>query len=143
MICPELRKHDICLMDVPLSKNKFTKIQLQRINAVREYFNVQYISEICEINGTHLAKGILYDYKAEQSYFRRNKAPKQKKPNNRSWKLWRELLKYLVNNDLSLKRPLGDWTKDHSKHGFWKSYLFNNQIYEYDIIEDEQQWRVY
>ena len=84
MIRPELRKHDICLMDVALSKNKFTKIQLQRINAVREYFNVQYISEICEINGTHLAKGILYDYKAEQTYFWRNKAPKQKKPNSRS-----------------------------------------------------------
>ena len=93
-------------MDVVLSKNKFTKIQLQRINAVREYFIVQYISEICEINGTHLAKGILYDYKAERIYFWRNKAPKQKKPNRRSWELWHKLLNYLLNNDLTLKQPL-------------------------------------
>ena len=85
----------------------------------------------------------LYEYKADQIYFRRNKAPKQNRPNSRSWTLWRNLLDSLLNDNLSLKKPLGSWTKHHSTHGFWKSYIINNFVYEYTIIDNKQHWREY
>ena len=72
MIRPKLRINDVCLMDVAFSKN-FTKIQLERINAVREHFNLQYLSEICNVDGTQLATGIMYDFKVDRIYFRRHK----------------------------------------------------------------------
>ena len=105
MIRPPLRKHDICIMDEAL-KYDYTKSELEKINAVREYFNVQYISEISEPNGVTLAKGFLYGNKGDDWYRRRSPGPKQAKPNDESWRLWRKLLNHFLNRGLSLRTNL-------------------------------------
>ena len=56
MIRSPLRTNDIAIMDVAIGM-QFTPNQLKRINAVREYFDVLYLSEICEPNGTKIARG--------------------------------------------------------------------------------------
>ena len=145
MIRPKLRENDKCLMDIALEMDspQFTKIQLEQINAVREYFDIQYISEICEPNGTKLAKGIYYHYSAEKWYHNRFPGPKQNKPNNRSWELWRRLLNHFINEKtLMLKQPLGQWTSDHSKRGIWKAYRVNDLIYEYIKTETSKTWSI-
>ena len=53
---PPLRKYDICIMDEAL-RYYSTKSDLEKINSVREYFNVHFISEMSEPNGIKLAKG--------------------------------------------------------------------------------------
>ena len=142
MIRPKLQRNDKCIMDHALSYTS-RKAQLERINAVREYLNIRYLSEICNPDGSQLASGILYGNKEDKQYFRRQKGPKQNKPNSRSWTIWRKFLDTLLCTNLSLRQSLGPWTKHHSTHGHWKSYILDSMVYEYDIINDTKQWRVY
>ena len=67
MLRPPLRKHDIYIMDEAL-KYYSTKSDLEKINAVREYFNVYFLSEMSEPNGIKLAKGFLYGNKGDNRY---------------------------------------------------------------------------
>ena len=60
-------------MDLALSYTD-RKAQLERINAVREFLNIQYLCEIRNPNGSQLASGILYGNQADKQYFRRQKA---------------------------------------------------------------------
>lgn len=106
MIRPKLRQHDKCIMDFALSYTA-RKAQLERINAIREYLNIQYLSEICNPDGSQLATGILYGNQAEKQYFRRQKGPKQNKPNTRSWTIWSKFLDTLLCSNLTLRQPLG------------------------------------
>ena len=55
-IRPKLRSNDIEIMDVALTLD-LTKNQIQRVNAVREYYNVMWLSEICNAEGTSFRKG--------------------------------------------------------------------------------------
>lgn len=64
MLRPTLRKHDNCMMDEAL-KYYSTKYDLEKINAVCEYFNVHFLSEISEPNGIKLPKGFLYGNKGD------------------------------------------------------------------------------
>lgn len=91
MIRPKLRKNDICIMDEAI-KLFSTKSELEKVNAVREFLNVHFLSEMSEPNGTTLAKGFLFGNSGDHWYRRRISGPKQTKPNNESWKLWRELV---------------------------------------------------
>ena len=46
--------------------------------------------------------------------------------------------------DIVLKHKLGKWTKDHSKHGRWPIYAYENKVYEFRINEmNEEKWTVY
>ena len=72
-------------MDVAIGM-QFTSNQLKRINAVREYFDVLYLSEICEPNGTKLAHGFSYGNARDEWYTRFQPGPKQTKANFYSWK---------------------------------------------------------
>ena len=43
-----------------------------------------------------------------------------------------------------LKQRLGKWTKDHSKHGRWPIYTYEDKVFEFCINEmDEKKWTVY
>ena len=58
MIRPPLRKNDVCLMDVA-REMKINPTQLERLNCVCKWFNVQYLSELCNKEGTMIRHGIL------------------------------------------------------------------------------------
>ena len=53
-----LRVNDCSVMDMAISINTLTGTQLKRVNVVREWFNVTYVSEISTINGRSLIPGI-------------------------------------------------------------------------------------
>ena len=84
-IRPKLRVNDVCIMDLAISMN-LTDNQRNRINAVREWYNVMYLSEITNERGTAIMDGILTGSKQLTKYRRRSDGPKQKKPNNYSFK---------------------------------------------------------
>ena len=90
--------------------------------------------------------GILNGSHFQQRYVRNFDGPKQKRPNNRSWLFWKNLLNTFIRNgtDLMLKQRLGKWTKDHSKNGCWPMYTYEDKVFEFHINEiDEKKWTVY
>ena len=58
MIQPPIQKNDMCLMDVA-REMEITPIQLERVNCVCKWFNVQYLSELCNKEGSMIQYGIL------------------------------------------------------------------------------------
>ena len=86
---PKLRINDICIMDVAI-KMCFTKNQLERLNAVREWYNVMWISELCTQDGLSLRQGVKFGYENKGTYTRRSSGPKQNRPNTYSWKFLAE-----------------------------------------------------
>ena len=125
------------------NQNVLYKIRVGKINAVREYLNIIFLSEISEPNGTTIAKGILYGNSGDNWYRRRTAGPKQSKPNSTSWNCWRRLIATFLGSGLSLRQPLGLWTKHHSTHGFWKAYLSSEFVYEIFTVDSRDSWRVH
>ena len=125
---------------------EFTPNQLERVNCVRLWFNVQYLSELSNEDGTAIRYGIKNGSHFPRCYVRKSDGPNQKRPNKRSWLFWKKLINTFTKTDKStvLKHKLGKWTKDHSKHGRWPIYEYENKVYEYCITEmNEEKWIVY
>ena len=108
--------------------------QLQRVNAVREYFNVFYLSEISTPDGKALIPGIDSGTSIHQRYQPTKRAPKQARPGRRSFDLWKQVLsKFTRNTSMLLDIPLGAWTEDHSTHGIWTFYESDDKVFEYVV----------
>ena len=51
----KLRVNDIAIMELLLTHDHaFTELQMRQINSYRLYLGVMYLSEICNVNGTHV-----------------------------------------------------------------------------------------
>jgi hypothetical protein len=61
---------------------EFTKNQQERINCVRMYLGVMYLSEICNMSGSELQTGIENNTHDKNVYIVTLQQPKQKKPNS-------------------------------------------------------------
>ena len=153
-IQPMLRLNDRSIMDMAISINTMTGTQLKRVNAVREYLNVTYLSEISTPNGRSLILGIDSGTSIHRRYIPTKRAPKQARPGRRSFDLWKQvLLQFTRNESMMLKTPLGAWTKDHSTNGIWTFYEMEEKVYEYvtpagpdtatNNIDDRKYWNVY
>jgi hypothetical protein len=130
---------------------KLADIQLEIINFVRMYIGVMYLSKICTISGKYIRKGIYNNtHKIEECKITMSK-PKQNRPNNCSWRLWRRVLKtFTINtitgNSRKLTTSLASWTENHSKSGQWESYQSKDKkIYKYKKGSEEkpQYWEQY
>jgi hypothetical protein len=147
-IRPKLRANDECIME-RVVEMEFTQNQRERINCVRMYLGVMYLSEICNIPGDALQKGIDNDTHEKTVYNITIQRPKQNKPNSYSWKFWKEAIQSFTTNGTKLNKVLGSWTEHHSKSGVWESYQANdNKVYDLrDNKEDDdntyQYWDVY
>lgn len=51
MIQPPLQQNDTCLMNVAIEMD-LTDNQLRQLNCVRKWFNVKYLSKLCNDEGT-------------------------------------------------------------------------------------------
>ena len=128
-------------MDVAISM-QFTSNQLKRINVVREYFDVLYLSEICDSNGIKLARGFYYGNANDKWYTRFQPGPKLTNPNSYSWKFWRIVLnKVLKPSSFNLKKPLREWKSNHSTHGYWKAHLSDQLVYKHQ--SSSHSWNIY
>ena len=64
---------------------EITPSQLKGLNCVCMWFNVQYLSELCNKEGTMIRHGILNGSHFLQRYVRNLDGPKQILPNDSSW----------------------------------------------------------
>ena len=129
-----LRVNDCSVMDMAISINTLTGTQLKRVNVVREWFNVTYVSEISTINGRSLIPGIDTGISIHQRYHPTKRALKQSRPGRRSFDLWQKVLsKFTRNQGMILATPLGEWTKDHSTYGIWTFYESDDKVFEYVV----------
>ena len=135
-----LRKNDVCLMNVA-REMELTPTQLERVNCVQMWFNVQYLSELCEEDGKAIRHGIIDGSHFQRLYVQKSDGPNQKRPNNRSWLFWIKLINMFIKpgTDIVPKHRLGKWTKDHSKHGRWPIYAHENKVYEFRINEMNEE----
>ncbi|OEU11291.1 hypothetical protein FRACYDRAFT_246405 [Fragilariopsis cylindrus CCMP1102] len=151
MIRQPIRVHDQCIMDTAIDIREelnLTDIQLERINCVRMYLGVMFLSEISTIAGTALQPGITTGNNNELTYNTSLTKPNQKKPNNQSWALWTKVISRYTSNGSTLNQPLGQWTQAHHTSGRWESYVSNidtNTVYRHQQVleENHQYWEVY
>ena len=94
-IRPKLRVNDVCIMDLAIRMD-FTDNQRNRINAVREWYNVMYLSEITNKSGKTIMDGVLFVLNTLQKYRRCSDGPIQKKPNSYSFKFWQKTATTIV-----------------------------------------------
>ena len=92
MIHLALRENNMCLMGMTRELD-LTDNQLKRLNCVCLWYNVTYLSKICDKEGKNIRLGIEDGIHDPKKYVRCNKGPQKKKPNRYSWKLWNRLLK--------------------------------------------------
>jgi hypothetical protein len=74
---------------------ELTQNQQERINCVRMYLGVMYLSEICNMSGSELQTGIENNTHDKNVYNVTLQRPKQKKPNSYSWKFWKNQFNHL------------------------------------------------
>jgi hypothetical protein len=142
----KLRTNDKSIME-RVAEMEFTTNQRERINCVRMYLGVMYLSEICNEDGKSLQKGIEDNKHNKTTYTVSLTRPKQQKPNSYSWKFWKKAIRSFTTDDKKLELELGPWTNQHSKSGKWESYQSNidNNIYHHcnNKEDNHQDWEVY
>ncbi|OEU15138.1 hypothetical protein FRACYDRAFT_239817 [Fragilariopsis cylindrus CCMP1102] len=144
-IRPKLRIEDACIMERAIDMS-FTTNQMERINCVRMYLGVMYMSEICNEEGTAIREGYKDGTYDQETYRVTLTRPKQNKPNKASWKLWSKVLQsWTENNNNLLTTTLGKWTNNHSASGRWNAYKYEDKAYKYRKIEEDnhEYWEVY
>ena len=83
------------------------------------------------MDGKELLPGIDNGTSTLVRYYATKRAPKQTRPNRKSFRLWKRVLAHLTEpNSNRLKSPLGDWTPHHSTSGIWISYESQDKVYE-------------
>jgi hypothetical protein len=145
MIRPKLRQHDESIMERAIRMD-LTLIQKRRINSVRMYLGIMYLSEICNIEGDSLVPGIEDNTHNQEYYNTRIQKPKQQKPKTRSWTLWKRVIQSFTTNNKKLTTHLGKWTKKHSNAGTWKSYRTVDSNNVHNLCKDEnnnEHWTKY
>ena len=104
--------------------------QKEKLNCVRMFLGVQYVSQISTVDGTNFVPGIL-DGDASHLCYRTNLTkPTQERPGKHSWKLWKRILKLLTvsprKTTNKLTEKLGKWIDDHSECEEWLAYQDRN-----------------
>ncbi len=106
-----------------MQSNLFTKKEIRRINYCRLYLQVLTISDICNAQGTFLAKNIYQGLNHPTQSISLLEEPLQEWPGEHVlWALWRRFLKHITYEKQQLRRPLGPWYKGLSKRRWWPAY---------------------
>ena len=63
------RKNDVCLMNVTIEMD-LIPTQLDQLNCIQKWFNVKYLSKLCNEEGTMIRPGILNGSHMQQRYLR-------------------------------------------------------------------------
>jgi hypothetical protein len=108
-IRPKLRVDDKSIME-RANEMEFTQNQRERINCVRMYLGVMYLSKICNTAGDALRKGIEDNKHDKKVYTVTINKPKQKQP-NAYWKFWMKTIQSFTTDGKKLVKKLGNWTK--------------------------------
>ena len=108
---------------------------------------VQYVNEICTIDGTSFIPGILEGDDCQLNYQTTLTKPNQEKPGEHSWIIWRRILKILTSAPKTttnrLQQRLGNWINTHSKCGQWLSYQDKNGKFYARESHEDTEWKIY
>jgi len=115
----KLRENDTNITETVMERLNLTTVQLTRLNCVRMYLGVTYLSEMCTVDGQYIADGVLKRERDAGEHVTTLTRPHQQKPNTRSWTIWNRLI--------STYR-LGRWNEHHSSAGEWETYIDNYNI---------------
>ena len=127
-----LRQQDVAIMDLVNNQTtyKMTTNQKEKLNCVRMYLGVQYVSQISTVDGTSFVSGILDGNDSRLCYQTKLTKPEQVNPSKYSWKIWKRILKLLTvspkKTTNKLNERLGKWIDYHSECGEWLSYQDRN-----------------
>ena len=103
-----------------LETQNFTCTDLYRLNLCHTYLRVEFLSEICNLEGENLLPEVWQGRQPQES-FNDLLWPKKARPFKKSWTLWRSALKLLAylspkvlratttRTILPLNVPLGPW----------------------------------
>jgi hypothetical protein len=141
----KLRVNDKSIME-RVTELELTRNQQERINCVRMYLGVMYLSEICNMSGSELQTRIENNTHDKNVYNVTLQRPKQEKPNSYSWKFWKKAIQSFTHNGKKLISTLGPWTGNHSRSGRWNAYrLKNNNVYQFSNNKQNEagKWDVY
>ncbi|MGB0425122.1 MAG: hypothetical protein ACPGED_12395, partial [Flavobacteriales bacterium] len=102
----ELRIGDTSLMQKALDLS-YTLHQMRRINAVRLYYKVTFVSELCNLKGNQIRQEIFQTTELTH-YTPKPNALHQPEPDSKSFKLWRRFLRnFCIGRTRYLINPLG------------------------------------
>ena len=128
---------------------KVTATQKERINCVRMYLGVTWVSEICTTDGASFVSGILHD-ECQLNYKTPLTTPHQVTPGERSWFMWRRILKLLTiapteknTTKNRLQQQLGEWRDTHSESGRWLSYQDANKKFYARETHEDKEWKIF
>ena len=130
------------------TERKINANQKGKINCVRMYLGVEWISQSCTINGSSFVPGVLEGSEnCRLKYQTTLTKPNQVKPGSHSWMLWKRILKILTLSPTTttnqLKQPLGKWSTKHSECGKWLSYQDSNGRFYAKETHEDTEWIVY
>jgi hypothetical protein len=115
IIC--IRENDTAIMNNP-NMHKFTKSQLESVNACRMFLQVTTLAEINSCKGTivlHQAIKGTIDNNGNPTLWQISKSklkwPQQPRPPQKSWNVWKLYIKQFTTNTPAnnLTSPLGNW----------------------------------
>jgi hypothetical protein len=88
-----LRQNDHAVMEAFLALQRYTWKELHRSNLCHLYLNVELLSNICNLEGDTLLPETWQGRRQHESKSTTS-WPKQARPFEKSWTLWREALKH-------------------------------------------------
>ena len=130
-----LQANDHAFMESFLNTHNFSDTDLYRLNLCRIYLRVKFLSKICNPEGDNLLPEVWQGRQPQESSSDLL-WPKQARPFQKYWSLWRHALKlaYLspevlrattaCTTILPLNVPLGPWIGErHRSQSSWNSYV--------------------
>ena len=126
---------------------KMSMNQKEKLNCVRMFLGVQYVSQISTVDGMNFVPGILDGDISHLCYQTTLTKPTQEKPGKHSWKVWKRTLKLLTvsprKTTNKLTERLGQWIDDHSECGTWLSYHDRNGKFYARQDHTDKEWMIY
>ena len=123
------REHDVSIMQRAVCN--ISGIRLQRINAVRLYLQLFYLSDMVTSSGKHISIEYLHPnhtrYRSSTLHW-----PYQSCPGRTAWKEWRAFIKkFFTSGNHRLFQPLGEWldVKIRTQHWSHQLDLSTSKVY--------------
>jgi hypothetical protein len=123
------REKDFYLMEVAMASKKFSARDIRIVNACRLYLQVHTASDITSPDGFTIPRHIYEGRRDPSLSFSRLRAPRQERPTDPNWTIWRRLLNQLGPTG-RLRQPLGRWTANNSRLRRHWQYLYSPKSHQ-------------
>ena len=133
------REQDRVLMD-DLCRSGLNDTDVEQLNFVRLYLKAKTVSDLCNVQGTHLSTNALHRQSAKATTSSPKQWPVQKLPGERQFAKWRRYIRLrycTTRRSNQLAQPMGKWLPNH-QDSVWPAY-YNTRTDEISI-ENNGYW---